>query len=43
MHAKTKANLLTAMHGEAFAYAKYMLFAKEPRGHGHVELALEYP
>jgi rubrerythrin len=39
MHAKTKANLLTAMHGEAFAYAKYMLFAKEARGHGHGELA----
>jgi rubrerythrin len=39
MHAKTKANLLTAMHGEAFAYGKYMLFAKEARGHGHGELA----
>ena len=25
----TQANLSTAMHGEAFAYAKYLLYAKE--------------
>ena len=28
MHAQTKANLLTALHGEAFAYAKYILYAE---------------
>lgn len=36
---KTQENLSTAMHGEAFAYAKYMLFAKQARQHGDLELA----
>jgi rubrerythrin len=39
MNAKTRENLLTAMHGEAFAYAKYMLFAKRARENGHPEIA----
>ena len=39
MNATTLANLLTAMHGEAFAYAKYMLYAERARQQGHTELA----
>jgi rubrerythrin len=33
-------DLETAMKGEAFAYAKYMLFAQQARAHGHAELAI---
>jgi rubrerythrin len=36
---QTKANLLTALHGEAFAYAKYRLFAEHARQQGRNELA----
>src|SRR6516164_2061246 len=36
---KTQDNLSTAMHGEAFAYAKYLLYAHQARQHGNVELA----
>ena len=36
---KTQDNLSTAMHGEAFAYAKYLLFAHQARQHGNTELA----
>lgn len=32
-------DLDAAMKGEAFAYAKYMLFAEQARAHGHPELA----
>ncbi len=32
-------DLETAMKGEAFAYAKYMLFAEQARAHGHPDLA----
>lgn len=32
-------DLETAMKGEAFAYAKYMLFAQQAREHGHAGLA----
>ncbi len=39
MNAQTKTNLLTALHGEAFAYAKYMLFAEHARQQGKTELA----
>jgi rubrerythrin len=39
MNQQTKANLLTALHGEAFAYAKYRLFAEHARQHGNDELA----
>ncbi|MFF5406633.1 ferritin family protein [Streptomyces misionensis] len=37
--ARTKANLQTAMHGEALAHAKYMLFAAHARQTGHAALA----
>jgi len=39
MNAQTKANLLTALHGEAFAYAKYMLYAEHARQQGRNDLA----
>jgi rubrerythrin len=39
MNQQTKANLLIALHGEAFAYAKYRLFAEHARQHGNDELA----
>lgn len=32
-------NLSTAMHGEAFAYVKYSLYAEHARKNGHQELA----
>jgi rubrerythrin len=35
----TKVDISTAMHGEAFAYAKYMLYAKQAREHGDEKLA----
>jgi rubrerythrin len=35
----TRDNLSTAMHGEAFAYAKYMLFAQRARRSGNIEFA----
>jgi rubrerythrin len=37
--ARSRKNLLEAMHGEAFAYAKYKMFAKHARENGHLELA----
>lgn len=39
MHEQTKANLLTSLHGEAFAYAKYMLFAEHAKAQGRSDLA----
>lgn len=39
MNKKTLDNLSTAMHGEAFAYAKYMLYAERARKNGETELA----
>jgi rubrerythrin len=39
MKTQTNENLLTAMHGEAFAYAKYRLFAEHARQQGRNELA----
>ncbi len=36
---RSRRNLLEAMRGEAFAYAKYKLFAKEARRNGRNELA----
>jgi rubrerythrin len=36
---QTMQNLSTAMHGEAFAYAKYMAFAEHARKSGDTELA----
>lgn len=35
----TTENLSTAMHGEAFAYAKYMLYAEHARKNGNKALA----
>ncbi|WP_256725787.1 ferritin family protein [Streptomyces sp. IMTB 2501] len=37
--ARTKTNLDTAMHGEALAYAKYMLFAAQAKKAGNPSLA----
>ena len=39
MNEQTMQNLSTAMHGEAFAYVKYMLFAEHARQGGDAELA----
>jgi rubrerythrin len=39
LNAKTHENLSTAMHGEAFAYAKYMLYAHHARKNGNTTLA----
>ena len=36
---QTMENLSTAMHGEAFAYAKYLLYAQHARQAGHDKLA----
>jgi rubrerythrin len=36
---QTQQNLATAMHGEAFAYVKYMLYAEHARKTGHPEMA----
>jgi len=36
---RSRRNLLDAMKGEAFAYAKYKLFAKQARERGHLEVA----
>lgn len=38
-HTETTDNLSSAMHGEAFAFAKYMLYAEHARESGHQELA----
>lgn len=40
LNEQTMANLSTAMHGEAFAYAKYLLFAEHARKSGQPKLAL---
>jgi len=37
--ARTRKNLLDAMRGEAFAFAKYKVFAKQARKNGNIELA----
>lgn len=37
--AQVRKDLDTAMKGEAFAYAKYMLFAEQARAHGRSDLA----
>lgn len=36
---KTREHLLDAMHGEAFAFVKYMLFSEAARKNGHAKLA----
>lgn len=39
LSAKTRENLSIAMHGEAFAYAKYLLYAEKAKQSGDMELA----
>ncbi|MDR3576049.1 MAG: ferritin family protein [Anaerolineaceae bacterium] len=39
MNSRTQKNLMTAMQAEAFAYAKYTLFAEQARKSGQLELA----
>jgi rubrerythrin len=39
LHPQTKTNLSTAMHGEAFAFAKYTMFAEQARKNGNTEVA----
>ena len=39
IHPKTAENLSSAMHGEAFAFAKYMLYAEHARKSGNDPLA----
>ncbi len=39
LHQQTLDNLSTAMHGEAFAYAKYNLYAQHARHSGNQQLA----
>jgi len=39
LNPKTKQNLMTAMKGEAFARAKYMLYAQNARLNGNTEVA----
>jgi rubrerythrin len=39
LNQKTLDNLSTAMHGEAFVYVKYLLYAEHARKSGHEELA----
>jgi rubrerythrin len=39
LHPQTMKNLHTAMKGEAFAYAKYTLYAEQARRNGHPEIA----
>jgi rubrerythrin len=36
---RSRRNLLDAMKGEAFAYAKYKVFAKQARERGHLDVA----
>lgn len=39
LNQKTMDNLSTAMHGEAFAYAKYLLYARHARQSGNKDVA----
>ncbi|HVB98438.1 MAG TPA: rubrerythrin family protein [Candidatus Dormibacteraeota bacterium] len=39
LHPETLKNLMTAMHGEAFAYVKYTLYADHARKEGNTEIA----
>jgi rubrerythrin len=39
MNPRTQKNLMSAMHAEAFAYAKYTIFAEQARKNGQLELA----
>jgi rubrerythrin len=39
LNPQTRENLMTAMKGEAFAYAKYMAYAEHARQSGHTNIA----
>lgn len=39
MQSRTQEHLVTSMQGEAFAYAKYRLFAQRARANGQADLA----
>lgn len=39
IHPQTAENLSSAMHGEAFAFAKYMLYAEHARKNGNQDIA----
>jgi rubrerythrin len=39
LNPQTREHLMTAMHGEAFAYAKYMAYAQRARETGHPDIA----
>jgi len=39
LSSQTQRNLSTAMHGEAFAYTKYSLYAKQAQRNGNADLA----
>jgi len=42
MHPQTRLNLLMAMRGEAYTYARYLLFADQARACGRPDLAAVY-
>ena len=42
MHPQTRLNLLMAMRGEAYTYARYLLFADQARADGRPDLAEVY-
>ena len=42
MNKETHANVLAALHGEAFAYARYLAFAKAAREAGDLDLAATF-
>jgi rubrerythrin len=39
LHASTRQDLSEALHGEAFAYLKYLTYADQARGNGNEQLA----
>lgn len=39
LNRQTRDNLSTAMHGEAFAYAKYLLYAQHAQQNGNLKIA----
>jgi rubrerythrin len=39
LNSQTREHLMTAMHGGAFAYAKYMAYAQRARETGHSDIA----
>lgn len=39
---QTRSNLQTALHGEAYAFVKYSLFAEQARREGHADIAAQF-